>query len=182
MPQTSVNRQKSAPALKKLALSGLRCLKLWNLNSIEGLRLTNIQILLIIKILRYIVEDNCHCLYRLCKNTTRCSSFSSKVYSCAVIKLFRTNIVRNRLCAVCLSDLAPGEEDVRKKVEVVAGQVKKEAFDEKKMVSEEMYTVIKIFAGSDPSTWWDHQHAGETERNYFCLNCTVHTLKCSSKG
>ena len=78
------------------------------------------------------MEDNCHCLYRLCKNTTRCSSFSSKVYSCAVIKLFRTNIVRNRLCAVCLSDLAPGEEDVRKKVEVVAGQVKKEAFDEKK--------------------------------------------------
>ena len=40
--------------------------------------------------------------------------------------------MRNRLCAVCLSDLAPGEEDVRKKVEVVAGQVKKEAFDEKR--------------------------------------------------
>ena len=39
--------------------------------------------------------------------------------------------MRNSLCAVGLSDLAPGEEDVRKKVEVVAGQVM-EALNEEK--------------------------------------------------
>ena len=42
--------------------------------------------------------------------------------------------MRNSLCAVCLSDLAPGEEDVRKKVEVVAGQVMEALNEEKEWI------------------------------------------------